>query len=187
MRTIEQIKQDFDMVQCIEEISKASDIVSKLNPQFIMEIGVERGGSLQVWANCINPPGFIIGLDCQDIVDWNKFSTKNFLNFIQADSTDKEIVKEVYDYVEDINHDNNLEGLDFLFIDGDHSYGGVMEDFKNYSSLVRSGGIIGFHDINMTLDGSDNVTKFWREVKQSFKHEELVGSHGPIGIGLLYI
>jgi len=32
--------------------------------------------------------------------------------------------------------------LDFLFIDGDHSYEGVRRDFEMYSPLVREGGII---------------------------------------------
>ena len=37
--------------------------------------------------------------------------------------------------------------LDFLFIDGDHSYEGVKTDFELYSPLVKKGGIISFHDI----------------------------------------
>jgi len=41
----------------------------------------------------------------------------------------------------------NGEPLDFLFIDGDHTYEGVKRDFEMYSPLVRNGGIIAFHDI----------------------------------------
>src|SRR6202021_3047068 len=37
--------------------------------------------------------------------------------------------------------------LDYLFIDGDHTYDGVKRDFEMYSPLVRSGGMIAFHDI----------------------------------------
>lgn len=37
--------------------------------------------------------------------------------------------------------------LDFLFIDGDHTYEGVKKDFEMYSPLVRKGGLIAFHDI----------------------------------------
>jgi len=32
--------------------------------------------------------------------------------------------------------------VDFLFIDGDHSYEGVKKDFEMYSSLVRKGGVV---------------------------------------------
>jgi predicted O-methyltransferase YrrM len=37
--------------------------------------------------------------------------------------------------------------IDFLFIDGDHSYEGVKRDWEMYSTLVRKGGIIAFHDV----------------------------------------
>ncbi|MEO0196406.1 MAG: class I SAM-dependent methyltransferase [candidate division WOR-3 bacterium] len=37
--------------------------------------------------------------------------------------------------------------LDFLFIEGNHSYEGVKMDFEMYFPLVRKGGIIAFHDI----------------------------------------
>lgn len=36
--------------------------------------------------------------------------------------------------------------IDFLFVDGDHSYDGVLADFKMFSPLVRPGGVVAFHD-----------------------------------------
>jgi hypothetical protein len=36
--------------------------------------------------------------------------------------------------------------IDFLFIDGDHSYEGVKTDFELYSSLLSDRGIIAIHD-----------------------------------------
>lgn len=38
------------------------------------------------------------------------------------------------------------ECLDFVFIDGDHSYAGALADFRNYFGKVRSGGIIAGDD-----------------------------------------
>lgn len=38
--------------------------------------------------------------------------------------------------------------LDILFIDGDHSYKGVIRDYALFSPFVRKGGIILFHDTN---------------------------------------
>ena len=37
-------------------------------------------------------------------------------------------------------------GIDLLFIDGDHHKKAVMNDFRNYFKLVRSGGFIVFDD-----------------------------------------
>lgn len=37
--------------------------------------------------------------------------------------------------------------IDILFIDGDHSYKAVLNDYKNWSKLVKKGGYIVFHDV----------------------------------------
>ncbi len=37
--------------------------------------------------------------------------------------------------------------VDFMFIDGDHSYAGVKHDFLTYRNFVRPGGMIALHDI----------------------------------------
>jgi predicted O-methyltransferase YrrM len=39
-----------------------------------------------------------------------------------------------------------LTGIDFLFIDGDHSVEGCDGDFRNYAPAVKRGGFIAFHD-----------------------------------------
>ncbi len=36
--------------------------------------------------------------------------------------------------------------IDYLLIDGDHSYEGVMSDYVHWAPLVRTGGRIAFHD-----------------------------------------
>lgn len=48
-------------------------------------------------------------------------------------------------------------GIDLLFIDGDHRFKGVVKDFENYFSLVNSGGIVIFDDYLplKTKDGAD--------------------------------
>ena len=40
--------------------------------------------------------------------------------------------------------------LDFVYIDGDHSYEQVKKDIENYFPKVRIGGILAGHDINQT-------------------------------------
>jgi hypothetical protein len=78
------------------------------------------------------------------------------------------------------------EKLDFLFIDGDHRYEAIKSDFKMYSSLVRSGGIIGFHDIGENEEGGGR--RFWNEVKLNYKHKEILkDKNKEKGIGILYI
>jgi predicted O-methyltransferase YrrM len=36
--------------------------------------------------------------------------------------------------------------LDFIFIDGDHGFEGVLEDYFDWSAILKVGGVIAFHD-----------------------------------------
>lgn len=86
----------------------------------------------------------------------------------------------------------NPEGsVDMLFIDGDHTYEGVKADYENYSPLVRSGGMIVFHDIYLI----EEVKRFWKELVS--QHQEDGKTSAPfeiiyeqdsdaMGIGILY-
>ena len=79
------------------------------------------------------------------------------------------------------------ELVDFLFIDGDHSYRGVKSDYEMYNSLVRPGGIIAFHDIGKNEEGG--CSQLWEEIKNtksSFK-EILLDANHEKGIGILYV
>jgi hypothetical protein len=44
-------------------------------------------------------------------------------------------------------------GLDFVYIDGNHSYEFVRQDIHDYFPKVRDGGIIGGHDFSFRLPG----------------------------------
>jgi predicted O-methyltransferase YrrM len=78
--------------------------------------------------------------------------------------------------------------LDFLFIDGDHSYEGVRKDFEMYSPLVRGSGLVAFHDITPCPPPKE-VFKFWNEVKGSYVHKEFIHhtGKGSKGIGALWV
>ncbi len=57
---------------------------------------------------------------------------------LKGNSTHKDVIEQVNKYFD--------KGVDLLFIDGDHSYKGVLADFENYFPLVNSGGFIIFDD-----------------------------------------
>tara|TARA_R110000796_G_C14461508_1_gene424552 strand:+ start:61 stop:654 length:594 start_codon:yes stop_codon:yes gene_type:complete len=55
----------------------------------------------------------------------------------------------------------NNQKIDFLFIDGDHSYQGVIDDFYNYKDLISDHGVLVF----------DNYKDpNWREVETAVKY-----------------
>lgn len=62
-----------------------------------------------------------------------------------------------------------------LFIDGDHSYGGVKQDFELWSRHVVAGGLIAFHDVGHW----DGVTQFYREfMATTNSYEEVLDLFG---------
>jgi predicted O-methyltransferase YrrM len=81
------------------------------------------------------------------------------------------IEKYSYDAVNDVS-----EEIDFIFIDGDHSYKGLKLDWEMWLPKVKSGGIIALHDTNER--GNSNYKnelgsiKFYDEVIS--KSEEVV-------------
>jgi predicted O-methyltransferase YrrM len=69
------------------------------------------------------------------------------------------------------------EGLDLLFIDGDHGYTSVTQDLVNYQKYVNPGGVIAFHDINSDVFApmGVEVPRFWKDFNPPGK-EKLVWS-----------
>lgn len=176
----------FNIVQNKEEITWLANEVKKTEPKNILEIGTERGGSMYIWDR-IAYRGKRISVDMCDKytktfreLAFKKAGTFNNITFIEGDSHSKE----TYDKVV-----KELGGarVDFLFLDGDHSYEGVKQDFEMYSPLVKEGGLIGFHDV---IESEQNkktntlVYKFWQELPKKKRREKIVGGKDIFGVGL---
>ena len=76
-----------------------------------------------------------------------------------------ERIKDIFD------RDIRLGGLfSFCFIDGDHTYEGVKQDFHRLDDLLECGGFLMFDD---SSDGSgwDGINKVMHEVLQSKRYE----------------
>lgn len=54
-------------------------------------------------------------------------------------------------------------GLDFLFLDGDHSWEGVQADWEQYRPLLLPGGIVALHDSDGASEGC-GAARFTKEV-----------------------
>ncbi len=110
-----------------------------------VEIGCYAGGSACLLLQRENTNVFSIDLGNPinpDIVkqNVNKLNKhNNNYNYIKGSSHDLKTFNKLRECVDEI---------DILFIDGDHSYDGVILDFEMYSKLVKSGGYIIFDDYN---------------------------------------
>ncbi len=180
-------------MQVKSEITSLLNFVKNIKPKTMMEIGTAKGGTLFLFSKIIPEDSLIISLDLPKgsfgggYPHWKIPLYKSF-------AKDKQIINLVRENSHNINTLQKIKSilgdrkLDFLFIDGDHTYNGVKRDFELYGQLVRKGGIIAFHDIAPhPLETKCEVGKFWNEIKKKYKYEEFVENwkQNWAGIGLI--
>lgn len=166
--------------QHAEEFWSLLNRLSGNNTRTILEIGSAAGGTLAFFDQLVGPDGIVIGMEPDPIggfsavsPQYSSYKPLSQMTLITGYSYEAKS----YDKVKAA-----LGGrlLDFLFIDGDHSYEGAKSDFQAYSPLVRDGGIVGFHDIGIMP-----------ECRQAF--DEAIGARKEVlpihymGIGLVWI
>jgi len=138
----------------------------KISPHIIAEIGVYYGGTHRILGTLLKEESdILIGIDGEkkEFIKWDPDKEKYTSNYIIGNSHDDKTKERA---------EESLSGreIDILFIDGDHSGRGVKKDYEMYSPLVRSGGIIAFHDISMhdfNADGTihdGGVMEFWNSL-----------------------
>jgi predicted O-methyltransferase YrrM len=67
--------------------------------------------------------------------------------------------------------------IDFIFIDGDHSYDACKADILAWSPFMKRGGVIAFHDFGSRADG---VTRAIFEETKTGRFAEIIGVAGTI-------
>lgn len=73
--------------------------------------------------------------------------------------------------------ENHLGPVDFVFIDGDHTYNGLRADWQGWAPLVAPGGVVALHDSRSSgtrsIDDAGSA-RYTREVIQYDSHFELM-------------
>lgn len=129
-----------------EEGEYIAEMAEKLGPESnYMEIGVAFGKSLATVCKFAHPQAGIFGID---ILNWeqrnnnmDKLGVKGRSNFIEGDSQ-----WEALGWPKE-------RKLDLLFIDGDHTYYGIVKDLLSWLPHVKKGGTIMLHDYAKTSPG----------------------------------
>lgn len=183
------------MAQVRSEIVELGKILQASPPRRSLEIGTNYGGTLLMLCTVSPPAAQIISIDLpsgrfgggyplRKIPLFRRFPRSGQrLHLVRADSHATETKHRVLRILAG-------EPLDYLFLDGDHTYDGVRHDFEMYASLVRSGGIVAFHDIAEHKQQKDcGVDKFWSEIKQRYQFREIIANtkQGWAGIGVLFM
>lgn len=189
--------EDFLTMQIKEEFVELLKIFKKAEPKIIMEIGTANGGTLFCFSKLAPSNATIISIDLPE----GKFGggyAENKIPFFKSFAKDTQrlfLLREDSHMPETLKKvEELLKGgqIDFLFIDGDHSYGGVKKDFEMYSSLVqKNAGVVAFHDIapKGTPDCVGGVPQFWAEIKDKYQFKEFIKDpeQTGFGIGVLFL
>jgi predicted O-methyltransferase YrrM len=182
-------------LQVREEIEELVTELAPRKPRTVMEIGTARGGTLFLFSRVASDDAKLISLDLPGGKYGGGYPApkahlyRSFargsqeIHLLRADSHEESTRETVARIVG--------EGrIDFLFIDGDHTYDGVKRDFEMYFPLVSKEGMIALHDIlHHTANPEVGVDRFWGEIKGSYDSHEIVSdrAQGWAGIGVIVV
>jgi len=127
------------IIQFPQDIIAMQEIIWHVNPGLIIETGIAHGGGLIFYASIlelIGNDGQVLGIDI-DIRQHNRVEIERHAMFkrikmIQGPSTDKHVVKRVYDFA------RGRKPV-LVVLDSNHVHEHVLRELELYSPLVTKG------------------------------------------------
>jgi predicted O-methyltransferase YrrM len=178
------------LVQKRAEIRRLAAVVRRLRPARVLEIGTAHGGSFLVWTRLATADALLISIDLppwerddpNEVVKTGALrrfaGARQRVHLFRSSSHEPAVRRAAAALLGGLP-------LDFLFIDGDHSYDGVKQDFDDYAPWVRPGGVVALHDIHPHSRGwGGDVPRFWRELRAGRTGVELIADPGQDGFGI---
>jgi cephalosporin hydroxylase len=174
--------------QIRSEITALLQYLRQRPPRTVVEIGTASGGTLLLLASVAAADATLVTVDLPRHFNRQRLHravarSRQSVHTIRADSHTPEARASILEAL-------GGRSVDFLLIDGDHSYEGVKADYEGFAPLVGKGGSICFHDIVPGPEESvGGVPAFWQEVKQGKTTREFVEDwrQGGLGIGLIEV
>lgn len=175
-QVVDRSQDMFIAIQNRYELTAFLRRVQQLDPKVIVEIGTARGGMLYCFCQVVSNNAMLISIDlpgapnCGGQTETERELFASFgrpaqrIDFIPADS-------HRYSTREKLEQLLCGQGIDLLFIDGDHSYGGCYSDFLMYKDLVHRDGIIAFHDVAVDRG-------YWPDIECGLVWDELTAKYG---------
>lgn len=160
------MKSTFDILQESLQFNpqqKFSELVPFLQEvvengcKIVLEIGSAEGGLSYIFSELFTK---VVALDIYHTAGYDK---GNIIRFTLNSNNPGDSIKRI----------EELGPYDLIFIDGNHSYETVKNDYEIYSPLLDFGGIIAFHDIKDTEIQRRNgcfVNQFVKELQEANLH-----------------
>ena len=179
-----------ECLQVYDELYAFETFLSKYRPNNILEIGSYTGATF--WLMCQYSTGYKVSIDlCPPEWHEERQRFKLFSDGVILIDTASQLPITVNRVIEQTQNSK----FDLIFIDGDHLFDKVMEDFNTYSKFLSNRGVVVFHDIhpNHKFKDTYGVRQVWdgligqkMEIISNGKHPDmklgLPSNCGGIGI-----
>ena len=161
-------------------------LVDAVRPRSVVELGTHHGFSCFVFAEAVKRLG--LDADIQALDTWAGDDQAGFYGE-EVYASVRAIVESDYPgrvhllrgWFADSRPAIGDGTVDLLHIDGRHGYDDVREDFEEWITVVRDGGIVLFHDIEERENGF-GVWRLWEEL--AAEHPSFAFTHGH-GLGII--
>lgn len=182
--------------QKMRELSPLVSLLKRRRLRAVVEIGTLRGGTLWLWCRLATDDAILVSVDLPGGEFGGGYPARHVARLKSYASDGQSL--------HCLRRDSHLSstatrvrraltgrGVDLLFLDGDHRYGGVLQDFESYAPLVHDGGLVVCHDILRHPKLPEVGThRLWRELRPYFRVREFIepdddrgwGPWGGIGV-----
>ncbi len=163
-------------------------MVKFLEPEFVVELGVQYGGSLIAACDAVK----------REAINCRVVGVDTWLGDAHSGSYDGEAAYAELSYyiaeklsVGDLSRatfdearaEVSVDSIDLLHIDGLHTYEAVKHDFEAWLPTLTNRAVVLFHDTEVREKGF-GVHEFWKEIKLKFRAFEFYHCHG---LGVLFV
>lgn len=119
--------------------------VRAINPKVYVEIGCAHLDTFGIYESLLPETGIAVGVDLREYAPWDSYKTFSGCrhHLFSGGSAN-------YSVVSNVRKALSGKQVDFLFIDGDHDIEPVNDDWNLYSPMVRQGGLVAVHDVDLS-------------------------------------
>jgi len=170
---VEWVQKQLDWCEQSQNISGRGllEVIKSLEGKLVgVEIGVCNGVTSELFAKEIDNIEKIYAVDnYPSFVDWDgtrvtEERQAETMRRCKERLSKYPNIEFVYKSSEEFAPTIQDNSLDFIFIDGDHSYNATLKDLINYWPKVKTGSVFAGHDINLSTV-SDALKEFFKGEK----------------------